>query len=92
MGAGQGGESERVGQVLATMAEACRITGHLLAPVAPSAARQLLEQLGVPVPYDERGAGGPGLDALLAWGAGPEAWTSGMASPLFPRLEVEAAS
>lgn len=86
------GESERVGQVLATMAEACRITGHLLAPVAPSAARQLLEQIGVPVPYDERGAGGPGLDALLAWGAGPEAWTSGMASPLFPRLEVEAAS
>ena len=56
------GEAERVGQVLAVMAEACRIIGHLLAPVAPSRARRIHEQLGVPVPYDERGAGGPGLD------------------------------
>ena len=66
------GEGERVGQVLAVMAEACRIIGHLLAPVAPSGARRIHEQLGAPAPYDERGAGGPGLDSLLAWGGGPD--------------------
>jgi methionyl-tRNA synthetase len=83
------GETERLGQVLAVMAEACRIVGHLLAPVAPDAARRLEEQLGAPPPYDERGAGGPGLDALLAWGGGPADWRPGSPTPLFPRVEVE---
>ena len=83
------GDSERLGQVLAVMAEACRIIGHLLAPVAPDAARRLEEQLGAPPSYDERGAGGPGLDALLAWGGGPSDWHSGSPTPLFPRIEVE---
>jgi methionyl-tRNA synthetase len=86
------GEADRVGRVLATMAEACRIVGHLLAPVAPEAARRLHEQLGDPPPYDDRGAGGPGLDALLRWGGGPSAWTTGQAEPLFPRVEVEVAT
>ncbi len=84
------GRAERVGQVLAVMAEACRIVAHLLAPVAPSGARQILEQLGVPMPYDERGAGGPGLEALTAWGAGPADWRVAAPSPIFPRIEVEA--
>jgi methionyl-tRNA synthetase len=83
------GETERVGAVLGVLAEACRIIGHLLAPVAPSAARRLHEQLGVPVPYDERGAGGPGLSVLAAWGAGPAGWQTSAASPIFPRLELE---
>jgi methionyl-tRNA synthetase len=83
------GEIERLGQVLAVMAEACRIIGHLLAPVAPDAARRLEEQLGAAPPYDERGARGPGLDALLAWGGGPSDWLTGTATPLFPRIEVE---
>jgi methionyl-tRNA synthetase len=86
------GEDARLGQVLAVMGEACRIIGHLLAPVAPTVARELHHQLGVPPPYDERGAGGPGLEALLAWGAGPAGWTTGSAVPLFPRIEVEVAS
>ena len=85
------GETARVGQVLAVMAEACRIVGHLLAPAAPAGARRLLDQLGAPAPYDERGAGGPGLAELAAWGGGPADWTTGEASPLFPRLELEAA-
>lgn len=85
------GESRRVGEVLAVMAEACRIIGHLLAPAAPIAARQLHEQLGAAPAYDERGAGGPGLDALVAWGAGPATWQTGAASPIFPRIEVEVA-
>jgi methionyl-tRNA synthetase len=86
------GAADRVGQVLASMAEACRIIGHLLAPVAPEAARRLHEQLGVPPPYDERGAGGPGLDVQLAWGAGPAGWSTGQAVPLFPRVELEVAT
>lgn len=85
------GETERVAQVLAVMAEACRIIGHLLAPAAPDGARRLHEQLGVPPPYDERGAGGPGLETLAAWGGGPAGWQVGTASPLFPRVELEAA-
>jgi len=85
------GEVERVGQVLAVMAEVCRILGHLLAPVAPSGARTILEQLGVPPPYDERGAGGPGLDQLLAWGSPGTGLMTGAPSPIFPRIEAEAA-
>jgi methionyl-tRNA synthetase len=84
------GDIERVGRVLAVMAEACRIAGHLLAPVAPSGARRIHEQLGVPPPYDERGAGSPGLDALVRWGGGPAAgWQTTGASPIFPRVELE---
>jgi methionyl-tRNA synthetase len=83
------GETERVGQVLAVLAECCRIIGHLLAPVAPTAARRLHEQLGVEIPYDEQGAGSPGWQALVAWGIGPEGWTTGQPSPIFPRIELE---
>jgi methionyl-tRNA synthetase len=83
------GEMARVGEVLAVLAEACRIIGHLLAPIAPAGARRLHEQLGVPPPYDDRGAGGPGLDALAAWGSGPAGWGTGTPSPIFPRLELE---
>jgi hypothetical protein len=71
------------------MAEACRFIGHLLAPVAPTGARTLLEQLGAAPPYDARGAGGPGLGALLTWGSGPAEWTTGTAIPIFPRVELE---
>ncbi|MEP6470292.1 MAG: methionine--tRNA ligase [Chloroflexota bacterium] len=84
------GETKRLGQVLAAMAEACRILGHLLAPFAPSAARTLHEQLGVPAPYDERGAGGPGLAHLGAWGAVGDGWHVREAVPLFPRTELPA--
>ncbi len=91
-GLARDGQADRVGQVLAVMAEACRIIGHLLAAVAPSSARRLHQQLGAEVPYDERGAGGPGYDALLAWGSGPRGWITGSATPLFPRVETEVAS
>ncbi len=89
-GLNKAGEVERVGQVLAVMAEVCRILGHLLAPVAPLGARTILEQLGVPPPYDERGAGGPGLEELLAWGAPGTGLLTGVPTPIFPRIEAEA--
>ncbi|CAN5165641.1 methionine--tRNA ligase [soil metagenome] len=84
------GQTERLGQVLAVMAELGRLIGHLLAPVAPDAARRVHEQLGTPVLYDDRGAGGPGLESLVTWGAGPEEWHTGTPTPIFPRIDQEA--
>jgi methionyl-tRNA synthetase len=81
------GDQARVGAILAVMAETCRILGHLMAPFTPAAAAELHAQLGVPVPYDDRGAGGPGFDRLLTWGSGPAGWQTGEAQPLFPRVE-----
>jgi methionyl-tRNA synthetase len=81
------GETERLTQVLAVMAETCRLLGHLLAPFAPTAAVRIGEQLGAPVPYDDRGSGGQGLATLLAWGAVTGLHT-GKAEPLFPRAEM----
>jgi methionyl-tRNA synthetase len=78
----------RTGAVLATMGEACRILGHLLAPFCPTASRELLTQLGTPPAYDERGTGGPGLDTLLVWGAEPGVRRTGAPAPLFPRIDV----
>jgi methionyl-tRNA synthetase len=72
------------------MGEACRILGHLLAPFCPAASRSLLEQVGTPPTYDARGAGGPGLDALLAWGAEAGERRTGAPEPLFPRIDVAA--
>jgi len=84
------GETERTGAVLATLAEACRILGHLLAPFCPGASADLLGQVGTPPAYDGRGAGGPALDTLLTWGAEPGPRRTGTPAPLFPRVEVEA--
>ena len=80
--------TQRVAEVLSVMAETCRLLGHLLAPFTPGAAAQAADQLGVPAPYDERGAGGPGLAQLLTWGAGTDRWQTGRPEPLFPRAEL----
>jgi methionyl-tRNA synthetase len=88
------GQADRLGEVLAAMAEACRILAHLMAPFTPASSASMLEQLGVPAAYDARGEGGPGLDVLLRWGgeSGGER-RAGQPVPLFPRAELaEAAS
>ena len=82
------GATERLGTVLAVMSEACRILGHLMAPVTPVASRALHAQLGLAAPYDERGSGGPGLEALLTWGAERGARRTEPAVPLFPTVEL----
>jgi methionyl-tRNA synthetase len=82
------GDVARTGAVLATMGEACRILGHLLAPFCPAASAALLGQVGTPPAYDDRGAGGPGLDALLVWGAEAGERRTGTPTPLFPRIDV----
>jgi methionyl-tRNA synthetase len=81
------GESERTAAVLANLNESCRILGHLLAPFCPGTAAALLGQVGTPPAYDDRGAGGPGLDTLLTWGAEPGPRRTGPPAPLFPRVE-----
>ena len=81
------GRAERLGQVLAMLGEACRVLAHLMAPFTPQASRALLGQLGCPAPYDDRGSGGPGLQALLEWGSGPGELVTGDPRPLFPRVE-----
>jgi methionyl-tRNA synthetase len=89
------GDAERLGQVLAVMAEACRILGHLMAPFTPESAAKMLEQLGADGPYDGRGDGSPGWESLLAWGgaAAGDGRRTGEPVPLFPRTELpEAAS
>jgi methionyl-tRNA synthetase len=89
------GDAERLGQVLAVMAETCRVLGHLMAPFTPGSAAKVLEQLGVAAAYDDRGDGSPGWDALLAWGGGAaagEGRRSGEPVPLFPRTELPEAA
>ncbi|HET9496923.1 MAG TPA: hypothetical protein VFP83_01160, partial [Candidatus Limnocylindria bacterium] len=55
----------------------------------PTASANLLGQIGTPAPYDLRGAGGPGLGVLLAWGAEAGERRTGAPAPLFPRIEDE---
>ena len=81
------GRGERLAEVLAALAEACRLLGHLMAPFTPATAGQLLDQLGAPAPYDARGSGGPGLEHLLEWGSGPRRLETREPRPLFPRVD-----
>jgi methionyl-tRNA synthetase len=77
------GDAERLGQVLAAMAETCRILGHLVAPFTPGAARALHGQLGVE----------PDTTALAdaaGWGGGEQGMRVGEPAPLFPRVELPA--
>jgi methionyl-tRNA synthetase len=75
------GDTDRLGQVLAAMAETCRILGHLVAPFTPTAARNLHAQLGL----------APGTTALadaVAWGGDERAMRVAEPVPLFPRVEL----
>jgi methionyl-tRNA synthetase len=82
----------RLRDVLGDLLEACRLVALAAAPVMPGAAPRILAQLGYEYPWDERGAGGPVLLDELAWGAhAAEPGTLAAPTPLFPRLEIEAA-
>ena len=56
----------------------------------PDAARRVHEQLGLEFPYAPDGSGGPAVDELAAWGAGPQGGKIGTAEILFPRVEIDA--
>ena len=83
------GDEERVGQVLAVMAEACRIIGHLLAPVAPTGARPhpRAARRAAAVRRAWRGRPGPGCAAGVGQRAG-RLDDAGRPSPIFPRVEA----
>jgi methionyl-tRNA synthetase len=84
---------DRLRGVLGDLIEACRLVALASAPYLPTTAPRALAQLGFPYEYDPDGNGGPPLLEELVWGArGGEAGRVATAEPLFPRLEVEAAS
>ena len=63
------------------------------APFMPQAAPRILDQLGYAYPYGPDGNGGPPLAAELRWGAhAAESGRVGTAAPVFPRLDVDAAT
>jgi len=88
---GDGAAGERLTGSIGDLLEACRLVGLAAAPFMPETAPRLAGQLGVEYPYGPDGNGGPPLDGLLVWGARGGGGSIGSPSPLFPRLEVEAA-
>jgi len=90
------GDAEAAGRlrgVLGDLVEACRLLALAAAPFLPATAPRALDQLGFRYPYGADGNGGPPLPDELRWGAhAGEAGRLGMAEPLFPRLDPEAAT
>jgi methionyl-tRNA synthetase len=90
--AGDEGAAARLRDVLGDLLEACRVVALAAAPVMPGAAPRVLAQLGHLYPWAADGTAGPPLLDELAWGAhAAEPGTLTSPTPLFPRLEVEAA-
>jgi methionyl-tRNA synthetase len=79
----------RLRDALGDLLEACRLVGLAVAPYMPEAALRVHHQLGLEFPYSSIGDGGPPLDSLAAWGAGPAGGPIGIAEILFPRVEIE---
>ena len=91
--AGDAAAEARLAGVLGDLVEAARLISLAAAPFMPSIAPRALEQLGYAYPYAADGNGGPALLDELAWGAASgEAGRLGTPTPLFPRLETEAAA
>ena len=90
---GDAGAGERLRGVLGDLVEACRLVALAAAPFMPHAAPRILEQLGYAYPYGPDGNGGPPLADELRWGAhAAEQGRVGTATPVFPRLDVDAAT
>ena len=83
----------RLRSVLGDLLEGCRLVGLAVAPFMPSIAPRVLEQLGYPYLYGEDGNGGPPILEELRWECPcGQPGRLGTATPLFPRLDVEAAA
>jgi len=90
--AGDAGAAGRLGEILGDLVEVCRLVALGAAPVMPGLAPRVLAQLGHAYPYGPDGNGGPPLLDELRWGAhAAQPGTLSAATPLFPRLEAEAA-
>jgi methionyl-tRNA synthetase len=91
--AGVEGKAERLGFVLGDLIEACRLMGLAVAPFLPTAAPKILAQLGYEYTFGADGNGGTAVLPLLEWEAGFVAGGRvAAAQPLFPRIEIEAAT
>jgi len=91
--AGDADAEARLKSVLGDLVEACRLVGLAVAPFMPGMAPRVLEQLGYAYPYAADGNGGPLLASALEWGSATEAGrVIETPTPLFPRLETEAAA
>ena len=91
--AGDAEAEARLKSVLGDLVEACRLIGLAVAPFMPGAAPRILEQLGYTYPYGADGNNGPALASALEWGSATEAGrVIETPTPLFPRLETEAAA
>jgi methionyl-tRNA synthetase len=83
----------RLRAVLGDLVEACRLISLAVAPFIPTASPRALTQLGYDYAYAADGNGGPALLDELRWGAhAAEAGRLATAEPLFPRIEMEAAT
>ncbi|HEX5451302.1 MAG TPA: methionine--tRNA ligase [Candidatus Limnocylindrales bacterium] len=84
---------QRLRELLGDLVEGCRLVALAAAPFMPATAPRALAQLGHPYPYGPDGNGGPALLDELAWAAhADEPAELPDPTPLFPRLEVEAAA
>jgi methionyl-tRNA synthetase len=93
MKAGDAEAETRLRGVLGDLIEACRLIALAVAPFTPQASPRALAQLGYEYGYAADGNGGPALLDELRWGAhADEAGRLGAAEPLYPRIEVEAAT
>ena len=91
--AGDEAAGERLRGVLGDLVEACRLVGLAVAPFMPGTAPRLLAQLGYAYPYAADGNGGPPILDELVWGVrAGEPGRLTAPEPLFPRLDVEAAT
>jgi methionyl-tRNA synthetase len=91
--AGVEGKAERLRFVLGDLIESCRLMGLAVAPFMPTAAPKILAQLGYEYTSGSDGNGGTAVLPLLEWEAGFVAGGRvAAAQPLFPRIEIEAAT
>jgi methionyl-tRNA synthetase len=91
--AGDAEAGERLRGVLGDLVEACRLIGLAVAPYMPGMAPRVLDQLGHAYQYGADGNDGPPILDELRWGArAAEAGRLGTPTPLFPRLETDAAT
>ena len=91
--AGDEDAGNRLKAVIGDLVEACRLVSLAVAPFMPQAAPRALAQLGYEYGYAADGNHGPAILDDLVWGArSAEAGRVGTAEPLFPRLEIEAAT
>lgn len=76
------GNNERVGTILYSAMELCRLIGYFLWPFMPETGEKIWKQLGL-----SEGIEGKLFEDQVKWGKLPEETETGKVEPLFPRIE-----